>query len=244
MKKFITLLLFTAVNGFSQNYNIIVDYERNDPYDLLNENIQCTLIINDNKSNHINYKTMFDPSTVFLDEDDKPSGEKKKYEEYFFKNFADQYLLSYADVKGEYHSVLLDSMGVMQWQIGNNEKSILGYNCIEAKTTFRGRNYTAFFAIELPFSDGPWKFCGLPGLILEVKEETGRISYKAYNIQLNARSAQVIQKFDRVSAKSWEEIIKSAKIKYQVLKNEMEAKFNGRVNTNFSNNIEIYDLND
>jgi GLPGLI family protein len=31
--------------------------------------------------------------------------------------------------------------------------------------------HTAWFALDIPISDGPWKFCGLPGLIMEVYDK-------------------------------------------------------------------------
>ena len=54
------------------------------------------------------------------------------------------------------------------WKIEDETKKIGGYNCKKATTRFRGWNYVAWFAPEIPVSYGPWKFHGLPGLILEV----------------------------------------------------------------------------
>jgi len=56
------------------------------------------------------------------------------------------------------------------WEIHLHRKTILGYSCQKATTTFRGRTWEAWFTDEIPVSDGPWKFCGLSGLILEVSD--------------------------------------------------------------------------
>lgn len=54
-----------------------------------------------------------------------------------------------------------------EWQISEESKEILGYQCFKASTDYRGRRWTAWFAPEIPVQEGPWKLCGLPGLILE-----------------------------------------------------------------------------
>jgi GLPGLI family protein len=64
------------------------------------------------------------------------------------------------------------------WTIDeSNTKKILGYNCIKATGIFRGAKITAWFTKDLPYSAGPFKFYGLPGLILDVREDD-----KGYNI--------------------------------------------------------------
>lgn len=54
-----------------------------------------------------------------------------------------------------------------QWVVGNSTRQILGYTCQKAECDFRGRRWTVWFAPDIPISDGPWKFGGLPGLIME-----------------------------------------------------------------------------
>jgi GLPGLI family protein len=54
------------------------------------------------------------------------------------------------------------------WKILDETKEIAGYKCKNAKCSFRGRDYIAWFTNEIPVSEGPWKFNGLPGLIVKV----------------------------------------------------------------------------
>lgn len=56
------------------------------------------------------------------------------------------------------------------WQITEKADTILGYVCQKANVNYAGRDYTACFAPEIPLNDGPWKFWGLPGLILKVTD--------------------------------------------------------------------------
>jgi GLPGLI family protein len=54
------------------------------------------------------------------------------------------------------------------WQIIDSTKTMMEYTCQMAISDFRGRRWIAWFAPDIPISDGPWKFSGLPGLIMEV----------------------------------------------------------------------------
>jgi GLPGLI family protein len=59
-------------------------------------------------------------------------------------------------------------LNLMDWTISNQSKNINGYNCQNATTSYAGRDYVAWFDAEIPISDGPYKFYGLPGLIISV----------------------------------------------------------------------------
>ena len=53
------------------------------------------------------------------------------------------------------------------WQlIPDSTTTIIGYHCQLAKTNFKGRIWLAWYAEDIPVPEGPWKLCGLPGLIL------------------------------------------------------------------------------
>ena len=57
-----------------------------------------------------------------------------------------------------------------QWEIFPDTTTILNYHCQLAKCKWRGRDYEAWFTTEIPISDGPMKFLGLPGLIVNIKD--------------------------------------------------------------------------
>ncbi|ADR23491.1 hypothetical protein MATR_26550 [Marivirga tractuosa] len=59
-------------------------------------------------------------------------------------------------------------LNLMDWEIINETKSINGYSCQKATTSYAGRDYIAWFDPEIAISDGPYKFYGLPGLIISV----------------------------------------------------------------------------
>jgi len=69
----------------------------------------------------------------------------------------------------DYYSVY-EKQPEMQWELLEGEMKINDYNCKKAQTTFRGRSYEVWYTPEIPISIGPWKFNGLPGLILYVKD--------------------------------------------------------------------------
>lgn len=70
--------------------------------------------------------------------------------------------------RGEF--IVTESYPVQEWQIEDDTKIIGGYTCQKATTTFKGRNYEAWFCVDIPMSYGPWKLHGLPGLILAAKD--------------------------------------------------------------------------
>lgn len=70
------------------------------------------------------------------------------------------------------------------WEVDFTQtKEIGGYTCHSAKGSYAGRDYQAWFTPDIPVSDGPWLFCGLPGLILEVSSLDKEFLYTCMSIQ-------------------------------------------------------------
>lgn len=68
------------------------------------------------------------------------------------------------------------------WQLHNDSKKILNYNCKKATAKYRGREYIAWYASEIPVNNGPYVFEGLPGLILEIEDSNNKYHFIAVGI--------------------------------------------------------------
>lgn len=113
--------------------------------------------------------------------------------------------------------MVVDSLPEMKWELilGQN-KEIAGFNCQKATLNFRGRKFTAFFTEDIPVNYGPWKFKGLPGLILEISSENGNLGFHSWNVnrvsfsnqnqtQLLAEKEWQIPELKTMSLKQYEE---------------------------------------
>jgi hypothetical protein len=74
--------------------------------------------------------------------------------------------------------------------------TVLGYKCIKATTTFRGRNYEVWFTPFIPIRQGPWKFNGLLGLILKAADTEGYFEWTATGIEKPKNKNLCIINFD------------------------------------------------
>ncbi len=61
---------------------------------------------------------------------------------------------------------------LLTWKLTGAFSKILNYDVQKATTEYGGRKWTAWFTKEIPIQDGPYKFKGLPGLILKIEDET------------------------------------------------------------------------
>jgi len=61
-----------------------------------------------------------------------------------------------------------EDLDLFDWQITSDTTTVCGFKSQMATCEFGGRKWIAWFAPEIPFSDGPYKFNGLPGLIVKV----------------------------------------------------------------------------
>lgn len=81
------------------------------------------------------------------------------------------------------------------WNILPDTKKYLNYSCQKATTTFRGRTYEAWFTYEIPFSEGPYKFTGLPGLILQIQDSKNHYVFDCIGIE-KGKNKDVIKMWD------------------------------------------------
>lgn len=69
------------------------------------------------------------------------------------------------------------------WKITNETKQIQNFTCYKATTAFRGNTFEAWFTPDIPINAGPWKWYGLPGLILEATDKDQSVVFKVEKVE-------------------------------------------------------------
>ena len=64
-----------------------------------------------------------------------------------------------------------ENKDLFDWKVYEETDTVAGFHVQKATTNFAGRDYTAWFTGEIPFSEGPYKFSGLPGLIVKIQDD-------------------------------------------------------------------------
>lgn len=127
------------------------------------------------------------------------------------------------DKKGFYNEYIVNNtyraeykFEEIQWTLTSLVKKIGNYSCKQAKTTFAGRNYTAWYAEEIPISDGPYKFSGLPGLIVEIYDEKNEHYFTLNYLKKQSKTLNVKQQ--KIVLTTMKEINKAKKNKFEMMK--------------------------
>ncbi|MBC7410265.1 MAG: GLPGLI family protein [Arcicella sp.] len=107
---------------------------------------------------------------------------KRGKERVIFKNYTSKQLISTENL-GMFSYTVQEPIPVIDWKIQSDTIHILNYSCQKATCQFRGRNYEVWFTPEINVSEGPWKFTGLPGLILKVTESKGHFILECKGVE-------------------------------------------------------------
>lgn len=66
----------------------------------------------------------------------------------------------------------------LNWKLDKETATVQKYNSQKATTDFGGRKWTAWFTSEIPINEGPYKFFGLPGLIVKIEDSEHEYSWE------------------------------------------------------------------
>lgn len=148
---------------------------------------------------------------------------------FIFKNYTTKEIYSTEKVITKSFTVK-DSMNLFNWELQIDTKQILGYDCQKATMNYRGRDYTAYFTPDIEIYAGPWKFSGLPGVILEIQSNDSYIKIVANKIVLNKDETLIINPYQKIihDAISWNEYLKRYNQKYDEL-SRFEGPNGGRI---------------
>lgn len=184
----------------------------------LDEQTSLNTILSLKKKSRFNFKILKTPTEIVV----------------LDKIFADQF--SYTDKK------------INDWKISFETAQINNYKCQKSTTYFAGRNYTAWFTNTIPISDGPYKFKGLPGLIIKIYDSKKHyvfelLSFEKYNsnFSFDAKGIQSTTKRDYFSAYNdfKNNFIGQLGQRGILLDNSNDSQINQNVKKSRNNEIEI-----
>ena len=97
-----------------------------------------------------------------------------------------------------------------KWDIiTDSTKQILNYDCQMARCKFKGRTWTAWFTADIPLDNGPWKLCGLPGLILRAYDSKQQYIFDCVGMKQAGEGENITYdpKFDKYATATMKEFV-------------------------------------
>ena len=107
-----------------------------------------------------------------------------------------------------YNSKYTEAVPKQEWKLTNETQTIIDYKCQKATCRFRGRDFIAWFAPSIPVKRGPWKFGGLPGLILKVQDKDGLYIFEAIGIETRPHPITRFKQYKEYTSYSREKVWK------------------------------------
>jgi GLPGLI family protein len=127
---------------------------------------------------------------------------------------------------------VIEDVDLPEWKVvADSSKTVLGYKCQLATINYKGRTWYAWYAEDIPMNNGPWKLCGLPGLILCAYDSGKQFSFEATGMQKMHGEAIVSME------KSYKEINRKS---FDKIKRRLKVDPVGALNLQYGNRIKVY----
>ncbi len=206
--KYIIVFFVISTSCFSQNFSFI--YETN--YKLNSEkqdDISSDNMILDIQNNTSIFRESQDRKTDSIKLNNGNGMFKMGVENQFYvkKELSQNKIEKIITYLGTDYSLAIDEKLI--WKISPEQKTIGKYKSQKAETIYGGRNWTAWFTTELPFSDGPYIFNGLPGLIISIQDENNEYSFTMIQVKKSENFFDSRSKTIKIDWKKYENLAKS-----------------------------------
>ncbi len=188
MKKIILILFFIFSSGLAIAQTTNVTYSREGS--LLNKPMydEANLYFNDTVSvfsyarqTPENAEISIQISTGAVKKIKNPDDHIGTYQ---YINYNKQKLFERRNIRRNYF-IIKENLDELDWQLLDSTKQITGYTCQLATTKCYGRKFFAWYTVAIPSDKGPWKLCGLPGLILHAYDEAKKLEWKATKLKFD-----------------------------------------------------------
>lgn len=188
MRILLVLFLVSFQNVYSQKiyYNLIAEYSFEFQPDSLDKNSkrksenyilltgkETSLFIS---SNRLALDTVIFKNAKLSDLGALMAAPQPTSNRRYIKSLVDSTVLIYDEISSTLYEI--NDLVNLNWTITNDTLHIRDIVLKKATTRFRGRNYIAWYSDEMPISDGPYLFKGLPGLIYTIADDKEQYKYE------------------------------------------------------------------
>lgn len=221
MKKlFLSTSFFLSILSFSQNQRFYYDFQfQTDSTDLETRKSELMVLDIDKKGSKYYSEYVFQNDSLM---DAHFSKNMATHNDNPFPTSGKEGVVPYKILKsypgfGINHIVSLDmtlynvsQQLKMNWEILSDKGKIGSWSVQKAEADFAGRHWIAWFSAEIPVQDGPYKFHGLPGLIIKLEDRSGYYKFELKGIKNNFKERNIL-------ATEWEKPIPVDYKKYQTI---------------------------
>jgi len=176
---------FKFVIDTNQRENKLVDefllfFNETESYFISKDRFYNDSLILATLGNTNNYAKISDPSLLF----NKIAGQTRNsaINYLIYKNFKEKKVILTEAIQADNYQII-EPPFTNNWKLSNNPMNIAGLECNAAQLKFHGRDYTAYFTSSIPVSDGPYKFNGLPGLILHIEDSKKEVLFTIKSVR-------------------------------------------------------------
>lgn len=100
-----------------------------------------------------------------------------------WKNYPQEGKLTYIEHIPSQTYKYTESLEPFDWELLQETDTIQGYPSQKATCNYGGRRWVAWFTPEIAYSDGPYKFNGLPGLIIKLYDSRHHYEFEMVKIE-------------------------------------------------------------
>lgn len=210
------LLLFLPASLFSQtflgNYDFI-DNQITNPslastkkYSLIinNTNSLFTLIDDKLKENYPTEKSDLGNNVSMEKISDDYARILSNQKTVFYRNYITNEI-SYNTLILNKEVYIDDKINFFDWKYKLEPIIYNNLNCSVATVNHRGRDWTVYYTLEIPFQGGPWKFSGLPGMIVYAKSDDGNFIFELTDYKIDKENVNIQNPFFNQKTLTWEE---------------------------------------
>ncbi|WP_454046742.1 GLPGLI family protein [Chryseobacterium sp. Marseille-Q8038] len=142
---------------------------------------------------------------------------------------------------GDVNFYKINEKSEQHWKISDSTKTFGGYQVQKATTQFGGRNWVAWFSKDIPIPYGPYKFNGLPGLIMELYDGKKDYYFKVIKSEKIQDSYKRISLENSISTAISTNQAKLDKLKLELYDSPFKYILNGRLVLTEGKKLELED---